>query len=716
MAADLRQQVKRTLATMAQSNAIPVTFGIKTMKRNRDKALPLRAGAAIVILLLSVPFLLLSWLLASTILEHERQFTEAEQVLTIFRSGLVALGSLEEMRSLSRPANLLYPEPKVSARYESAQKQAEQELQHLFAQTQPYATRSPAVAEPLQRLKETLPTLQDAGSGHSNSLLGPLDIITHYTDQTYALLATLLYAANLPEGEKSQSAEMLLLIPDTLRQVHNELGVIHTLSFPTPMSTNALSSADITLVDQALDNLIGLLDALGNQLQSLKQRSDALRTGPDHLQVVHNYLDLIEQDFIFSYAKWDEERAALEGHKAHAAINAITTALIDTTAANVRSAQTRQRKIDIASGIGLLLLYAALVYFSTLLYRARNAALHARDMAKEIIERKRRETELRQLNQLSEQLMGCHSCAEAYEVFGRSAAALFAGSHGALAVPSDDPEKLRTVAEWGDAARLAASFPLHNCQAMQQGLQQVTTPEHTAGCQHFQNPPQSNYACLPLLVQDQPLGLLWIECNDDRLGGLEGCVQLATSAGESLKLAVSNIQLREALHEQAIRDALTGLYNRRYLHDIFSRELAQACRSGQPLALALLDVDHFKQVNDRYGHDAGDQALIALAQHLRDSLRTSDICFRHGGEEFVLLLHTDQAGALTCVDHLRTHFHERGFQFGEHPECQLSFSAGVVGAPLMGDTLEQLLHRADTALYRAKAEGRNRVLMATTEA
>lgn len=689
------------------------------MPENRDRMLPFRTTTAAVIVLLSMPFLLLSWLLASAIVKHERQASDAEQVLTLFRTGLTALDSLEEMRGLSRPVHINTPEPAISAQYAAANQKAQQALDQLFALSRRQAAHAPTLATPLKRLEDTRPVLQEAGADAMNEVMGPFDTITRYMDDTYALLATALYASALPEGEKAQSAGMLLLIPDTLRLVHGELGAINTLTFPTPLNMNGLSSADITILDQAFDDLIVQLDILGPQLQGIRQHSRLLRAGPDHLQAVRQYMDNIEQDYILTYTPWDQQRAFHDGQQAQAAIDAIATALLDTVTENIRDTRRHQRRIDAAATAGLLLLYAALVYFSLLFFRARDAAQQASRMAEEIAERKRHENELRQLNQLSELLMACNSCTEAYEVFGRVASGLFAGAQGALAVFSPESEKLRAVAEWGGASRLAASFPLHSCQALQQGTAPLVTVAGTpAPCQHFQSPPQGNHACLPLVLQERTLGLLWLECADgssDKLG-LEGCTQLATSASETLKLALANIQLREALHEQATRDALTGLYNRRYLHDVFGRELAQACRSGQPLALVLLDIDHFKQVNDRYGHEAGDQALKALAQHLRQHLRASDISFRHGGEEFVLLLHTDEAGALKAVDNLRSLFHARCFQFGEHPPCQLSFSAGVVEAPRMGDTLEQLLHRADLALYRAKAEGRNRVLPATAEA
>ena len=157
-------------------------------------------------------------------------------------------------------------------------------------------------------------------------------------------------------------------------------------------------------------------------------------------------------------------------------------------------------------------------------------------------------------------------------------------------------------------------------------------------CHHFVHEAQAGYLCVPLTVQSGTIGLL---CLTGAAGKSIGSVtrqQLAVTVGETIKLSLYNLKLREELREQAIHDPLTGLCNRRYLEESLSRELHRAQRGNSPLCVVMLDLDHFKPFNDTFGHDAGDSMLRELAQVLRDKLRKSDISCRYGGDEFVLVL------------------------------------------------------------------------------
>ena len=176
---------------------------------------------------------------------------------------------------------------------------------------------------------------------------------------------------------------------------------------------------------------------------------------------------------------------------------------------------------------------------------------------------------------------------------------------------------------------------------------------------------------------------------------------------------------REAqVRDQALHDPLTGLANRRELFTRFGYELARARRSEQPLSVCLLDLDHFKQINDSHGHGVGDEVLVRVATVLRRCLRETDAIGRIGGEEFVLLLpETDQAGAARVIERCRAGI-ERSPVTLENGE-RLSFSAsfGVALWQVGEDADEQaLLDRADDMLYRAKAAGRNRVEFWSAEA
>ncbi|MEK1939755.1 MAG: histidine kinase N-terminal 7TM domain-containing protein [Pseudomonas sp.] len=167
--------------------------------------------------------------------------------------------------------------------------------------------------------------------------------------------------------------------------------------------------------------------------------------------------------------------------------------------------------------------------------------------------------------------------------------------------------------------------------------------------------------------------------------------------------------LHERLQEQALRDPLTGLYNRRYLDEFFDRELARAQREQKPLALALIDLDHFKALNDAHGHLVGDDVLVLVAQLLTDALRSTDAVFRIGGEEFLLILpgvgpeEARQRLERICLELAITPVGTRN-----GPQS-VTLSAGLACWPAQGEFLEDLLQIADAALYEAKRSGRNRV-------
>ncbi|MBG0833203.1 diguanylate cyclase [Planomonospora sp. ID67723] len=172
--------------------------------------------------------------------------------------------------------------------------------------------------------------------------------------------------------------------------------------------------------------------------------------------------------------------------------------------------------------------------------------------------------------------------------------------------------------------------------------------------------------------------------------------------------------LRADLAEQAVRDTLTGLHNRRFLMESLGREMKLAAAEGTPLSVALLDIDHFKQINDRYGHTAGDQVLMRFAKLLGGRVRQGDVLARYGGEEFVVVLPGatgEQAQAR--VDELRQWVTAGRIPAGGHT-LSVTFSAGVAALDA-GQNPGELLHVADEALYEAKRAGRNRVQLAAPE-
>lgn len=170
--------------------------------------------------------------------------------------------------------------------------------------------------------------------------------------------------------------------------------------------------------------------------------------------------------------------------------------------------------------------------------------------------------------------------------------------------------------------------------------------------------------------------------------------------------------LQESLRDQAVRDALTGLYNRRYLDETLGRELSRVERSGEPLAIVLLDLDNLKELNDRLGHAAGDVVLRDLGALLRAKTRKADIACRYGGDEFLVAMPgTDAMAALERAEDLHRSFAALFVPDRDGRHCTLS--AGVAEFPLHAANLESLLACADLALYAAKGAGRNRVVLAS---
>ena len=169
-------------------------------------------------------------------------------------------------------------------------------------------------------------------------------------------------------------------------------------------------------------------------------------------------------------------------------------------------------------------------------------------------------------------------------------------------------------------------------------------------------------------------------------------------------------QLRETLRAQSICDPLTGWYNRRYMEETLEREIGRVARNKRPLVVIMLDVDNFKEFNDTFGHEAGDVALQNLCQMLKTHIRSEDVACRFGGDEFVLIL-PDTSAELGAqrAEEMRIAVGHEEIQYHDHLLRPMTLSFGIATFPANGRTSKDLLRASDTALYRAKSEGRDRV-------
>jgi diguanylate cyclase (GGDEF)-like protein len=193
------------------------------------------------------------------------------------------------------------------------------------------------------------------------------------------------------------------------------------------------------------------------------------------------------------------------------------------------------------------------------------------------------------------------------------------------------------------------------------------------------------------------------------------CVYCVISRADIEEIETNNRALHDlqgTLHHASIHDELTGLYNRRYVEDQLEQEITRARRNHTRLAICMLDIDHFKQVNDENGHGAGDEVLRHMGRALVRRSRSSDSACRLGGDEFLIILSdADLESARLAGERLRADLHEWS---AYQPEPTVTLSVGVAAYPGNGTTVEELLRAADTALYAAKADGRDRVAVART--
>lgn len=336
------------------------------------------------------------------------------------------------------------------------------------------------------------------------------------------------------------------------------------------------------------------------------------------------------------------------------------------------------------------------------------ARLHA-DMMLHADELKRREAEIKQINDLYEVLQACNSQQEAYPIIGAVATRLFPKGGGALAVSISRVHQLETAAEWGTGPKMAASFMLDDCWALRRGQMHGVDAPLGVACRHFQSIPAGPYVCLPLTVRGESLGVLNLRSEPGGSLGIQQR-QLLTTLGEVIKLSLSSLKLRDALHTQAIRDPLTGLFNRNYLEETLRRELSRSARRQAPLCVAMLDIDGFKTFNDTYGHHAGDVLLKALGIFFLKKLRTSDIVCRYGGDEFVLVLPDADLGQVQeRLDLMRSEVKQIECAYEGRDLPAASISIGVTQWPDYGTTSEDLIKAADRALYSAKHSGRDQL-------
>ncbi len=333
----------------------------------------------------------------------------------------------------------------------------------------------------------------------------------------------------------------------------------------------------------------------------------------------------------------------------------------------------------------------------------------------------RRNREMTLLAELSNFLISCVTIEEACNAIPKYCKTLFPEEQGALYLFRASRDHLNLHASWGGDQEPEPAFKPEDCWALRRGRPHVVNdPSKDAVCAHVAARYKGEtYVCVPLVVQSDLLGLLWITFPFAAAPEGEGAAllttkqQLAVTLSEQIALALSNIRLRENLRQQTIRDALTGLYNRRFLEETLNREMARGRRNKTSFGVLMMDLDHFKRFNDTFGHDAGDMVLRSVAQALRENGREGDIACRFGGEELVIILpDTGHAGAVTHAERILTVVRDLHVIHNERALGPITLSIGLAMYPQNGDTVKAIIQSADKALYEAKGSGRDRLMVA----
>jgi diguanylate cyclase (GGDEF)-like protein len=379
-----------------------------------------------------------------------------------------------------------------------------------------------------------------------------------------------------------------------------------------------------------------------------------------------------------------------------------------------------------ATIVNVILVMIALSLLFRLLKRHRTTADELRtsrdQLSAGLLELKQRNAEMALLAQMARILDSSMSLNEALESITVYCRKLLPKTSGELFLYRNSRNVLEKAVQWGEPRTPCDAIEPHECWGLRLGQVHRVSNADDLFCFHHNKQADRfrEHLCIPLTAQGEVLGLICIEAGSPECDAVridQSDQDLVIVMAEQLSLALSNVKLKEMLKQQSIVDPLTCLFNRRYMDETLQRELARAKRKSVPLALVMIDVDHFKSINDRFGHDAGDEVLRTIALRIRENVREGDLVCRFGGEEIVIVMpECGAADAYLRADRIRQAVRSIEIRHGDHRIGPVTASFGIASYPQDATDPGALTEAADSAMYEAKRLGRDLVMMAGQQA
>lgn len=370
-----------------------------------------------------------------------------------------------------------------------------------------------------------------------------------------------------------------------------------------------------------------------------------------------------------------------------------------------------QGNIDLTiKAVIVLQLASGLFCIAVFLFAARRGAAEAQARALAVTNATRSREEVMRLFEMTDMLQSAQDQSDANMVLRATAMELLPDLGGTLYVFSNSRDRLVLSASWniGDGPAPADTIGLTQCWALKRGKPHVNHPHgDKLRCEHHAE--GAFVLEIPMAARGEVLGLFCIQTTRaDGAARLQEIAGLGTALADAMSLALANLALGAKLRSQALRDPLTGLYNRRYMEDTLQRAVQLAQREKQDVSIVMIDLDHFKRLNDQHGHAKGDTVLRDAASVIVHQSRETDIACRYGGEELLVVMpNCSLEDAAHKAERLRI-----GIAALSQPGIDVSASFGVAAIPATSSSAHDLMQAADAALYAAKEQGRNRVVTA----